>query len=81
MIMESNTGTYVFDKVLREWRMVSDRAHGNPDAYFKESYFEPHFAEKGKPFGQEVRSKRHKQYLMNKLGVHESGDKIRGSYY
>ncbi len=77
----SNTGTYKYDKSIGRLVKISDRASVSADAYFRGEYFEPHFAEKGKPFGQKVYSKRHKKETMKRLGISEAGDKTGGSFF
>lgn len=54
---------------------------GVPDVYFKQAYFDQNLGEDspGKYYGQRVESKEHKKSLMRKLGVRESGDRVRGA--
>jgi hypothetical protein len=49
------------------------------DAYFREPYFEQHFADEKHPYGQVVKSKEHKASLMKDLGIREGGDLRHGS--
>lgn len=50
------------------------------DVYFKGEYFDPNLAHPDRsPWGQHIRSREHKSFLMRELGVRESGDKYHGS--
>lgn len=80
MVM-SNTGTYKYDKSLGKLVKISDRASASADAYFRGEYFDSNLGEPGKIHGQTIYSKRHKKEVMKRLGVHESGDKTRGSFF
>ena len=75
-----NSGTYAYDKMLKEWVKVSDKSFYPPDVYFKKEYFEPHFAVDGSPYGQQIRSRRHKAEIMKNLGIRETGDRVHGGY-
>lgn len=56
----------------------------HPDVYFRQPYYDPHLVDFDDPGfvpgkGTYVISKRHKAYLMKKLGVRENGDLRHGS--
>jgi hypothetical protein len=57
-------------------RLVS---YALPDVYFREPYFDEHLADSKNPHGHWISSKGEKKAVMQKLGLFEAGDRIRGS--
>lgn len=56
----------------------------SPDVYFREPYWDEHLHDRDDPSydvnkGTFIRSKKHKAYVMKKVGLFEAGDRRHGS--